>query len=496
MNSLHTNYRLMTGLLLLSFVVLGTLGYRSFERWQTSETFAARARSIDSNVSQQLALAGEERVNERVLDQWQRNGVLIAHDLEGLAVFGREAEIIDARRQLDWSNEIFALLRQAASPPAAAMFRASLGTVMQNLDGWSTGIYQDAVEQRREAMNQAFVLLALSAAIIALLLIVTGMYLRRHVLRPLRAMVAHIEAYGSGQRTERVPKLGVVELDALATTFNRTADQLDASMVSRDDLEQEVVERVRAEEETRLANQELKRSQAQVIQMEKLSALGTLVGGVAHEVNNPLMGIHGYLAYAIGALEPGRPREMLERAVGEVERVARIVKNMLVYARMQPAAADQHCDPARVIADTLALIEGEMRQADVVFDVRLPPLAPRLRCTADALQQVLLNLLLNACHACKESPAPHRVTVTLVELPERSRAVLSIADNGPGVPDAIKARIFDPFFTTRSTGSGTGLGLAVSRQLIDNAGGQLTQADALGGGAVFLIELGVFLVEG
>ncbi|WP_291991506.1 ATP-binding protein [Candidatus Accumulibacter sp. ACC003] len=328
-------------------------------------------------------------------------------------------------------------------------------------------------------------------------------FLSRRLSQGFSLLLTGLERAASGDLEHALPITSGNEFGRLSRTFNDMSAQLNRARAAQAraaealktlnlELEKKVVKRT-----AKLASayQELKQSQAKAVQMEKLSALGTLVGGVAHEVNNPLMGIHGYLAYAIDKLEPGRPREMLERAVGEVERVARIVKNMLVYARMQPAAANQHCDPARVIADTLALIEGEMRQADVAFDLRLPALVPRLRCTGDALQQVLLNLLLNACHACQESPAPHRVTLTLLEQPETARAVLSIADNGPGIPKALRTRIFDPFFTTRSTGSGTGLGLAVSRQLIDNAGGQLTQADAPGGGAVFAIEIGVFREE-
>ncbi|WP_313951658.1 ATP-binding protein [Accumulibacter sp.] len=351
--------------------------------------------------------------------------------------------------------------------------------------------------QRAAVIQIVSVLVALSVLSMLMLAL-----LSRRLNQGFKLLLSGLERAAIGDLQLALPITSANEFGRLSRTFNDMAERLHQAQAERalavDELKalNSALERKVAKRTSKLAlaYQELEQSQAQMLQMEKLSALGTLVGGVAHEVNNPLMGILGYLEYAIGKLEPGRPRTMLERAVGEVERIARIVKNMLVFSRMPLSVADQNCDPARVIADTLVLIEGESRQAEVVLDVRLPAPVPRLRCGHDALQQVLLNLLFNACHAFKESPVPHCVSVTLEQL-DNARAALRVADNGPGVPEAIKARIFDPFFTTKATGSGTGLGLAVSRQLIDNAGGKLTLADMADGGAVFSIELDVFPEE-
>ncbi|KOR30842.1 hypothetical protein TI04_03890 [Achromatium sp. WMS2] len=239
-------------------------------------------------------------------------------------------------------------------------------------------------------------------------------------------------------------------------------------------------------------NAELKQSQVQILQMEKLSALGTLVGGVAHEVNNPLMGIHGYLDYAISKIEPGKPLEMLKRALTEVERVTRIVKNMLAFSRFQTADSTQTCNALDIIKNTVALLSGELRKADIKITMQIPEHPVQLHCSADTLQQSLLNLLINARDAFENSPGSHEITVKLENINDKL-ARIQIIDNGPGVPEAIKHKIFDPFFTTKVTGKGTGLGLSVSRQLLNNAGGSLSLMDAAGGGSIFSIELKLVL---
>lgn len=380
-----------------------------------------------------------------------------------------------------------------------------IGALLVNVQGLGFKAQQLADLQRaamgrvRGAANTRIIVVLVTLSLLSVLFL---SLLSRRLNRGFEVLLEGLRRAASGDLEQVIPVADSNEFGTLSRSFNAMAEQLKKvesarAMATEElrtlnaELEGKVVERTAKLE---AAHQALEQSQAQMLQMEKLSALGTLVGGVAHEVNNPLMGILGYLEYAIGKLEAGRPRSMLERAVGEVERIARIVKNMLVFSRMPLSVADQSCDPARVLADTLVLIEGERRQADVLVDLRLPAPVPRLRCSHDALQQVLLNLSFNACHAFKESPGPHCVSITLEQFGNAS-AVLRVADNGPGVPDAIKARIFDPFFTTKETGSGTGLGLAVSRQLIDNAGGKLTLADMPGGGAVFSIELDVFPEE-
>jgi C4-dicarboxylate-specific signal transduction histidine kinase len=359
---------------------------------------------------------------------------------------------------------------------------------------------QQLAERRHQAvirMQQVADSRIIAALVVLSLLSMAGLALLiRRVNQGVDVLLTGMKRAASGDLDYAIPVSHNNEFGALALSFNDMSQQLRQAEIGRSRaaealkdlnaaLEQKVQERTA---KLKRAYQALEQSQAQMLQMEKLSALGTLIGGVAHEVNNPLMGIRGYLEYAIGKQEPGRPREMLQRAVGEVERIARIVKNMLVFSRLQPANEDQRCDPARVIPETLALVEGDLRQAGIALDVCLPPRIAHLRCDSDALRQVLLNLLLNARDALKDAPAPHRIVLSL-EQTGSSHAVLHIADNGQGVPEAIKARIFDPFFTTKKSGNGTGLGLAVSHQLISNAGGRLTLAEAEDGGAVFSIEL-------
>ncbi|WP_374683128.1 ATP-binding protein [Accumulibacter sp.] len=450
-------------------------------------------------VTQEYLLGGSSGASTEL----RRQQISLSSVLAGAHFSEPEGEqLLETLRQDHEDNVRLLHLLFEAHPSAREQV---IGALLVNLQGLGFKAQQLADLQRaamarvRGAANTRIIAVLVTVSLLSVLFL---SLLSRRLNRGFEVLLEGLRRAAGGDLEQAIRVADDNEFGTLSRSFNAMAEQLkkvesERAMATEElkllnaVLEGKVVERTAKLE---AAHQALEQSQAQMLQMEKLSALGTLVGGVAHEVNNPLMGILGYLEYAIGKLEEGRPRSMLERAVGEVERIARIVKNMLVFSRMPLSVADQNCDPARVLADTLVLLEGERRQADVLVDLRLPAPVPRLRCSHDALQQVLLNLLFNACHACKESPGPHSVRVTLEQF-DNARAVLRVADNGPGVPDAIKARIFDPFFTTREAGSGTGLGLAVSRQLIDNAGGKLTLADMPGGGAVFSIELDVLPEE-
>ena len=225
---------------------------------------------------------------------------------------------------------------------------------------------------------------------------------------------------------------------------------------------------------------ELQDTQAQLVQAEKMKSLGQLVAGVAHELNNPIGFVHANLqlldeyvrkfveAQRSGG-DPERAREaitkLLVRSREGTERVKKIVQDLRTFSRMDHAEL-QDVDLHEEIERTLALMEPRFKNGIAVE--RDYGEIPRVRCYAGQLNQVFLNLLMNACDAMKDQG---KITISTRRGPLGVR--LSFADDGPGIPESVRSRIFDPFFTTKPVGEGTGLGLSLSHGIIERHGGSI-----------------------
>jgi PAS domain S-box-containing protein len=218
------------------------------------------------------------------------------------------------------------------------------------------------------------------------------------------------------------------------------------------------------------ARKQVLEARERMIQIEKLSSLGTMVGGVAHEINNPLMGVMNYVEYARDKAIDPKSIEVLGSALHEIDRIREIVQHMLVFVRTD-GAHQVRCNVHDSVKQTAALLEGEFRKNAVQLQIDLPEDLPLVKCSAGSLQQVLVNLLLNARDAVA-GQAEQRITIRGQHMD--GKIILSVCDNGPGVKDDIRQKIFDPFFTTKPIGKGTGLGLAVSQQLVEEVGGSLS----------------------
>lgn len=248
-------------------------------------------------------------------------------------------------------------------------------------------------------------------------------------------------------------------------------------MVELQSVGRDVTEKVRAEEE-------LRRQREALHQSEKLAALGSLLAGVAHELNNPLSIVVGYA----GMLTELAEDEATRRRAGEIaraaDRCARIVRTFLAMARARPA---EKCavDLGAVADQVLELAAYGLRANGI--EVALVGGAPGVLADPDQIHQVVMNVILNAQQAMMETKGPRRLTIGLGE--SEGRAVIEIADTGPGLAPAIADRVFDPFFTTKPQGIGTGIGLAVSRGIIEAHGGAITLRSLPGGGALCRIEL-------
>ncbi|MCX7885732.1 MAG: ATP-binding protein [Verrucomicrobiae bacterium] len=232
--------------------------------------------------------------------------------------------------------------------------------------------------------------------------------------------------------------------------------------------------------ERRKIEQQLRRS-------EKLSALGQLVAGVAHELNNPLAVIMGYAQILTSQDHPpARVRGDLLKILHESERAAKIVRNLLNFARpREPQLAPT--DLNALITTVLENHESEMESAGIVYRLHLQPNLPATMADPDQIEQVLTNILTNAIQALAEHRGRRQLDVR-TEL--RTNTIhISIADTGPGIPPEIQAKIFDPFFTTKGPGKGTGLGLTICHSIIEEHHGKIFVESEPARGTCVHIEL-------
>jgi two-component system NtrC family sensor kinase len=225
----------------------------------------------------------------------------------------------------------------------------------------------------------------------------------------------------------------------------------------------------------------------QLVQQEKLAAVGELVSGVAHELNNPLASVMAFAQLLLAAPADSLPdREAIDAINQEAKRAAKIVANLLTFARQhQPERTI--ADLNRVVQDTLELRRYAMRTAQVEIDSHLDPDLPLTWADSFQLQQVVLNLITNAEHALSNWSGEKRIVVTTAR--RGDQLVVSVADSGPGVSPENLSRIFNPFFTTKPVGEGTGLGLSISDGIVREHGGRIRVDSQPGRGATFEIEM-------
>ena len=288
-----------------------------------------------------------------------------------------------------------------------------------------------------------------------------------------------------------------VHLGELLVGFFMLLDRMNPEPWSQDDFE--VLETLAAHVAVCLQNARLYKkvteqyealevAQARRVQTEKLATMGTLLAGVAHELNNPLSVILGHTAILCQTSKDESLRARAGKIASASERCARIVKNFLAIARERPPERES-VSLHQVVEEAVELLAYHLRSDGVDVVMALADDVPALWADPHQLHQVVVNLVSNAHHAMRKSPPPRTITVTSRFEPARALVRLEVADTGPGVPPEVRSRIFDPFFTTKPTGEGTGLGLSLCQGIIEGHAGSIWLADSTGRGAVFVIEL-------
>lgn len=292
---------------------------------------------------------------------------------------------------------------------------------------------------------------------------------RRTISQPIRALLAGAEELGRGNLEYRVDgSRGGSELARLASEFNRMADRLAEQLRQRD---REAEERIVLERELR--------------HTERLALVGRLAAGIAHELGAPLNVIGGraeqFLTKSDLSLEMRRRNVTIIRS--QVDRISRIVRQLLDLAR-PGAVRREPVDLGNALGATLELLEADLSRSSIHVSGDLES-GVTIAGDRDMLQQVLLNVLLNAAQAM---PSGGELRIALARAADFSEAVLTVADTGAGIASEHLPHVFEPFYTTKEAGQGTGLGLAVTRRIVEEHGGRITAESPPGSGALVTIR--------
>ena len=235
----------------------------------------------------------------------------------------------------------------------------------------------------------------------------------------------------------------------------------------------------------------LKQSQAKLIQTEKIAAIGTLTAGIAHELNNPLMGMLNFIQYCLRHTEKDDKRYgVLVDAERETKRCADIVGNFLIFSRSDCGGKEtaEKCSLAVIMERVFRLLNYRIVKENVTINLSVNDDVPYIHARQGALQQVFLNLLSNALDAL-EGQEEKVIDIRLIE--SDRHLVLSIRDNGSGIDPDLLDNIYDPFFSTKPPGKGTGLGLSVSQSIIKDHNGKIECISNINEGTTFEIWLPV-----
>jgi two-component system NtrC family sensor kinase len=299
-----------------------------------------------------------------------------------------------------------------------------------------------------------------------------------------------------GTVTDYLLRMRRVDGSAVWVEVTARAEAAGDGVITIEALVRDVSERKRVDDQSRDLYQQL-------LQAEKMAALGQTISGVAHELNNPLATI---LSCAERLMEAtaGEPQRHVNVILGEAERAARIVRNLLTFARKRQSTRAM-IDLNQIIEQTIALRAYGRRVTSIEVITALASGLPQVFADAQQIQQVLLNLVTNAEQAMLTAFGRGTLVVRTWHDVECDVAVIEVTDDGPGIPADLQSRIFDPFFTTKEVGKGTGLGLTVAYAIVQEHGGRIrvqssapasTGANASGPGTSFLVELPVSVTHG
>jgi len=469
---------LFGGLLLCAFVPL-LYAIATYTQVALRQVRVEHARQLGRAIAGHVLEARQRRTPaelESLLNaEFETGGV------EAIGVYDRERRLIAAAGARTLVEQVRSKLRpdQEALVELDAPRGTALAVVVPGPSGAVAAVLRADDHSARAA--PLLRLVGLYAGVVGLATLLLAYFaLTRLIVQPLDALTRAARRVAEGGRAWAVPTSGASELVELGESLETMTERL---------LSEEQALR-RKIEEVEQATEQLKAAQATLVRSERLASVGRLAAGLAHEVGNPLAALIGLEDLLLeGGLTPSEQRDFLGRMRKETERIHRIVRDLLQFARPSGSEPPDEKEPGDVelaVHETVTLLKPQKSFSDVSLELVLPDALPRVPLNTHEIVQLVLNLLLNAADACG---AGGRIVLTASVMGRW--LTLAVEDNGPGVPEQIRGQLFEPFVTTKEVGKGTGLGLAVCRGLVESVGGTIELDEAFSGGARFVVELPV-----
>ncbi len=350
----------------------------------------------------------------------------------------------------------------------------SVARVVSPQEGPELAKLEDSAEELREETRILILLLAASALYAVLLIRITRKMHREHLWGPLRELHEMVWQVRRGHLNVSAPIPRSLEVGPLVESFLRLTTEV---REMRESLEQKVAERTA----------ELEAAQKQLLQAAKLSAMGQLVSGVAHEVNNPLTSILGFSEILLGNPKlTSQARAQLETVRDEALRLKKVVAGLSTFARRAPQRTER-LDVRRVLDKLVELRKYQLTAEGIRLHVQRPEQATWVDGDSDQLLQVLFNLALNAEQAIQEARETGDIWLGCEAV--RDEIHITVRDNGVGMKPEVIERIFEPFFTTKPVGQGTGLGLSISHGIVAQHRGRFLAGSTPGEGTTMCVVL-------
>jgi signal transduction histidine kinase len=468
---------LLGGLLLLAFIPL-FFAVATYTSVTLQQLRVGHARALGRAIAAHVAEARQNRTEEGLLDLLRAE--VGTEGVEAIGVYGPEGQRVAALGEpgavdhlpLRGVESREGLRELGEASVLAVTVPSKLGAVVAVL----------RIDDQAARAAPLVRLVGLYTALVALALLVLAYFaLTRLIVRPVDALARAAERVASGARRLAVPKTSVRELAELGSSLGIMTERL---LPEEDKLRSKI-------DEVERATERLKEAQDRLVRSERLASVGRLAAGLAHEIGNPISALIGLQDLMLaGGLSPEEERDFMSRMRRETERIHRILKDLLQFARpaAQPLAGDEQepGDVETAARDVEALVAPQRSLKEVTLTLDVSAGLPPVKLGHEQLMQVILNLVMNAADAVGAG-GKVRVAAQKSGLGVR----LSIEDDGPGVDPRVEAQLFEPFVTTKEVGKGTGLGLAVCRGLVEAAGGSIALDKEFGRGARFVIELPV-----
>jgi two-component system NtrC family sensor kinase len=468
---------LLGGLLLVAFIPL-YFAVATYTSLALRQIRAGEARALGRAVGGHVLEAKRHRTPDEL--STLVNAELGAVELLALGVYDREGRAMVERGRRDallGMGSRMVAARDSAQEISLGNARA-LRVVLPSDEGGGVVVVL-GIDEEAAQTAPLLRLLGLYTGLVGLALLVLSYFaLTRLIVRPVDQLTRAAERVAGGARRWIGPTTSVRELSELGRSLGTMTEKL-----IRDE---EALRRKIFEVEA--ATFRLKEAQHRLVGSERLASVGRLAAGLAHEIGNPISALMGMQDLLLeGGLSESEQRDFVERMRRETERIHRILRDLLQFARPGARSSSEPVEPGDVsaaISDTATLVAPQkaLKEVEIQLDIEQDlPLVPLSR---EQLVQILLNLVLNAADAVGgggQIAVRARATGGQVEL--------TVEDDGPGVPKAIRDRLFEPFATTKEVGRGTGLGLAVCRGLVEAAGGTIALDEQHTAGAKFVILL-------